>query len=109
MVSLGLVVAQFDKDRPVTQEMAEAAREAAAERGAEIVETLEVPGSYDSPLASQFGEASPWKGGGGKWPRAGGEGAGVGHRATRLDASRTLVAVATRKASLRQVTIVRRH
>jgi 6,7-dimethyl-8-ribityllumazine synthase len=52
MVSLGLVVAQFDKERPVTQEMAEAAREAAAERGAEIVETLEVPGSYDSPLAA---------------------------------------------------------
>ena len=52
MVRLGLVVAQFNKDRPITMEMAEQAREAAADHGAEIVETLEVPGSYDTPLAA---------------------------------------------------------
>ena len=52
MVALGLVVAQFNKERPITQEMAERGREAAAEAGAEIVETLEVPGSYDTPLAA---------------------------------------------------------
>ena len=52
MVRLGLVVAQFNKDRPITHEMAEQAREAAADRNSEIVETLEVPGSYDTPLAA---------------------------------------------------------
>ncbi|WP_302080359.1 6,7-dimethyl-8-ribityllumazine synthase [Salinibaculum rarum] len=52
MVQLGLVVAQFNKDRPITHEMAERAREAASERGADIVETLNVPGSYDTPLAA---------------------------------------------------------
>ena len=52
MVALGLVVAQFNKERPVTHEMAERGREAAAEAGAEIVETLEVPGAYDTPLAA---------------------------------------------------------
>lgn len=52
MVALGLVVAQFNKERPITHEMAERGREAAAEAGAEIVETLEVPGSYDTPLAA---------------------------------------------------------
>ena len=52
MVALGLVVAQFNKERPITREMAERGREAAAEAGAEIVETLEVPGSYDTPLAA---------------------------------------------------------
>jgi 6,7-dimethyl-8-ribityllumazine synthase len=50
MVRLGLVVARFNA--PVTDEMAAAAREAAAERGAEIVETLSVPGAYDTPLAA---------------------------------------------------------
>ena len=50
MVRLGLVVAQFNKDRPITHEMADRAREAAADRGAEVVETVEVPGSYDTPL-----------------------------------------------------------
>lgn len=50
MVTLGLVVARFN--RSVTEGMAEAAREAADERGAEIVETLRVPGAYDSPLAA---------------------------------------------------------
>ncbi len=52
MVRLGLVVAQFNKERPVTREMADRAREAAADHGAEIVETHEVPGSYDTPLAA---------------------------------------------------------
>jgi 6,7-dimethyl-8-ribityllumazine synthase len=52
MVALGLVVAQFNKERPVTHEMADRAREAAADAGAEIVETVEVPGSYDTPLAA---------------------------------------------------------
>jgi 6,7-dimethyl-8-ribityllumazine synthase len=52
MVSLGLVVAQFNKERPITHEMADAAREAAAERGADIVATLAVPGAYDAPLAA---------------------------------------------------------
>ncbi|MEF8812506.1 MAG: 6,7-dimethyl-8-ribityllumazine synthase [Halovenus sp.] len=52
MVRLGLVVAQFNKESPVTQEMADHAREAAASGDADIVETLEVPGSYDTPLAA---------------------------------------------------------
>ena len=50
MVSLGLVVAQFNSS--VTDQMAEAARDAAAERDAEVVETIHVPGAYDSPLAA---------------------------------------------------------
>ena len=52
MVALGLVVAQFNKERPVTREMERTAREAVAEADAEIVETIEVPGSYDTPLAA---------------------------------------------------------
>lgn len=52
MVTLGLVVAQYNKERPVTNEMEAAGREAAAERGAEIVETVAVPGAYDAPLAA---------------------------------------------------------
>lgn len=52
MVRLGLVVAQFNKESPVTLEMEERARAAADERAAEIVETVEVPGSYDTPLAA---------------------------------------------------------
>jgi 6,7-dimethyl-8-ribityllumazine synthase len=52
MVRLGLVVAQFNKEVPVTLEMADRARAAAAERDAEVVATLEVPGSYDTPLAA---------------------------------------------------------
>jgi 6,7-dimethyl-8-ribityllumazine synthase len=52
MVRLGLVVAQFNKEEPVTLEMADRARAAAAERDAEVVATLEVPGSYDTPLAA---------------------------------------------------------
>ncbi|HMB50622.1 MAG TPA: 6,7-dimethyl-8-ribityllumazine synthase [Natronoarchaeum rubrum] len=50
MVRLGLVVAEFNA--PVTDEMAGAAREAAAERDAEIVAEASVPGAYDAPLAA---------------------------------------------------------
>lgn len=49
---LGLVVAQFDKQGGVVAKMEDSAREAAREYGAEIVETLAVPGSYDTPLAA---------------------------------------------------------
>ncbi|EMA00357.1 6,7-dimethyl-8-ribityllumazine synthase [Haloferax denitrificans] len=50
MVSLGLVVARFNSS--VTEQMEEAARDAAAERDATVVETIQVPGAYDSPLAA---------------------------------------------------------
>jgi 6,7-dimethyl-8-ribityllumazine synthase len=49
-IALGLVVAQFNAS--VTEPMAEAAHEAAAERGAEVVKTVEIPGVYDAPLAA---------------------------------------------------------
>jgi 6,7-dimethyl-8-ribityllumazine synthase len=52
MVQLGLVVAQFNKERPITGQMADRARAAAAERDADVVATVEVPGSYDTPLAT---------------------------------------------------------
>lgn len=52
MVRLGLVVAQFDKTGAVIDRMASHAREAAAERDADVVDTIEVPGSYDTPLAA---------------------------------------------------------
>ena len=52
MVQLGLVVAQFNKDEPITHRMAERAREAASDADAEIVAELAVPGSYDTPLAA---------------------------------------------------------
>ena len=52
MVQLGLVVSQFNKEYPVTQEMETRAHETAAEAGATIVETVAVPGSYDTPLAA---------------------------------------------------------
>jgi 6,7-dimethyl-8-ribityllumazine synthase len=50
MVSLGLVVAQYNDS--VTSPMAESAREAAADRGASVAAELSVPGVYDSPLAA---------------------------------------------------------
>jgi 6,7-dimethyl-8-ribityllumazine synthase len=49
MTRLGLVVARFNAS--VTEPMAETARETAGERDAEIVETVEIPGAYDAPLA----------------------------------------------------------
>jgi 6,7-dimethyl-8-ribityllumazine synthase len=50
MVSLGLVVARFNDS--VTEPMAAAARDAAADRGAVVSTELTVPGVYDSPLAA---------------------------------------------------------
>ena len=50
MVALGLVVSRFNRE--VTERMEERARETAADRGAEVVETLRVPGAYDAPLAA---------------------------------------------------------
>jgi 6,7-dimethyl-8-ribityllumazine synthase len=52
MVRLGLVVAQFDKEGSVIDRMAEHAREAADRHDAEVVATVAVPGSYDTPLAA---------------------------------------------------------
>ena len=52
MAQIGLVVAQFDKEGSVIDDMEAAAREAARERDAEIVATVAVPGSYDTPLAA---------------------------------------------------------
>ena len=52
MAQIGLVVAQFDKAGSVIDDMEAAAREAARERDAEIVATVAVPGSYDTPLAA---------------------------------------------------------
>lgn len=51
-MNVGLVVSQFNKERPITHEMADAAREAAADREASIVAEVGVPGSYDTPLAA---------------------------------------------------------
>lgn len=50
MVDLGVVVAQYNET--VTTEMAATAREAASDRGAQIVKEVPVPGVYDSPLAA---------------------------------------------------------
>jgi 6,7-dimethyl-8-ribityllumazine synthase len=50
MVSLGLVVAQFNSS--VTEQMEATAHEAAAEADADVVETTHVPGSFDTPLAA---------------------------------------------------------
>ncbi len=50
MVRLGLVVAEFNRD--VTEEMEAAAMARADELGVEVVETVHVPGAYDSPLAA---------------------------------------------------------
>ncbi|MBV0901793.1 6,7-dimethyl-8-ribityllumazine synthase [Haloarcula salina] len=52
MVQLGLVIAQYDKHGEVIGEMERGAREAAADREADIVDTVSVPGSYDTPLAA---------------------------------------------------------
>ncbi|WP_254862160.1 6,7-dimethyl-8-ribityllumazine synthase [Halovivax gelatinilyticus] len=50
MPTLGLVVAQFN--RPITGEMEEVAREAAADAGADVETIVSVPGVYDAPLAA---------------------------------------------------------
>ena len=50
MPSIGLVVAQFYGE--LAAEMEQHARDAAAERGAEIAAMIPVPGAYDTPLAA---------------------------------------------------------
>ena len=50
MTRLGLVVAEFN--RSVTEQMEAAARDAAADAGAELAATTHVPGAYDAPLAA---------------------------------------------------------
>jgi 6,7-dimethyl-8-ribityllumazine synthase len=52
MVALGLVVAQYDKHGDVVEQMTASAREAAAAADATVVETVTVPGAYDTPLAA---------------------------------------------------------
>lgn len=50
MTNLGLVVAQFNA--AVTDQMGAAATDAAADRGVDVINTVRVPGVYDSPLAA---------------------------------------------------------
>jgi 6,7-dimethyl-8-ribityllumazine synthase len=50
MTALGLVVAEFN--RPITEQMEQEALEAATAAGAEVYETVRVPGVYDAPLAA---------------------------------------------------------
>ncbi|MWV39102.1 6,7-dimethyl-8-ribityllumazine synthase [Natrialba sp. INN-245] len=50
MTTLGLVVAQFN--RPITEQMEQEALDAAHAAGAEVFETVRVPGVYDAPLAA---------------------------------------------------------
>jgi len=52
MVQLGLVVAQYDKHGDVVGAMRESAEEAADATDTTVVETLSVPGAYDTPLAA---------------------------------------------------------
>ncbi len=52
MVSLGLVIAQFDKTGEVIPAMEAEATAAAEARNATVVTTVSVPGSYDAPLAA---------------------------------------------------------
>jgi 6,7-dimethyl-8-ribityllumazine synthase len=50
MVTLGLVVAQFNA--PITEKMKATARDRADELGADVVDAVSVPGAYDAPLAA---------------------------------------------------------
>ncbi|QLG50746.1 6,7-dimethyl-8-ribityllumazine synthase [Natrinema halophilum] len=50
MTTLGLVVADFN--RPITEQMEQDALEAVTAAGAEVYETVHVPGVYDAPLAA---------------------------------------------------------
>lgn len=52
MVTLGLVIARFDKHGDVIDAMERAAEEAAAARDADIADRVSVPGSFDTPLAA---------------------------------------------------------
>ncbi|SHG81983.1 6,7-dimethyl-8-ribityllumazine synthase [Halobaculum gomorrense] len=48
--TLGLVVARYYAS--IAEAMEESAREAVAERGAAVAQTVDVPGAYDAPLAA---------------------------------------------------------
>jgi len=50
MTTLGLVVAEFN--RLITEQMEQDALEAATAAGADVYETVHVPGVYDAPLAA---------------------------------------------------------
>ncbi|MFC4544594.1 6,7-dimethyl-8-ribityllumazine synthase [Halosolutus amylolyticus] len=50
MTTLGLVVAEFN--RPITEQMEQEAKAAANAAGAEVYDTVHVPGVYDAPLAA---------------------------------------------------------
>lgn len=50
MPAIALVVAQFYED--LAREMEACARENAADRGAEVVESVPVPGVFDAPIAA---------------------------------------------------------
>lgn len=50
MTTLGLVVAEFN--RPITEQMEQAALEAASDADVEVYEVVHVPGAYDAPLAA---------------------------------------------------------
>lgn len=50
MTGIGLVVAEFN--RGVTEKMQETAEEKADELDLDIIETVQVPGAYDAPLAA---------------------------------------------------------
>ncbi|WP_132057599.1 6,7-dimethyl-8-ribityllumazine synthase [Halorussus amylolyticus] len=50
MISLGLVVSRFNRE--VTEQMEAHAHEAADDRDIAVVETIQVPGAYDTPLAA---------------------------------------------------------
>lgn len=52
MVSLGLVIAQFDKTDAIIPSMESSAHSAAQEAEAAVVDVVNVPGSYDTPLAA---------------------------------------------------------
>ncbi|MFP9193462.1 6,7-dimethyl-8-ribityllumazine synthase [Natronosalvus vescus] len=50
MPTLGLVIAQFN--RPITEQMEDAALEAADTADADVYDVVSVPGVYDAPLAA---------------------------------------------------------
>lgn len=52
MVSIGLVVSQFDKTGDVIPSMESSARSAIDDADATLTDVLYVPGAYDSPLAA---------------------------------------------------------
>ena len=50
MVVIGMVVAEFN--RPITERMEDAAKQIAKDHGATVIDTIYVPGIYDSPIAA---------------------------------------------------------